>query len=108
MISSIISWFVVFGLSYLISMLSGGNQGTIFCWLYCLTTPIILLIIFLIMSRITKIPVVAYIIALCFIVILIPVLLLLTLGVSKLFGISFAIAFEIITFIYCFINNKQP
>ena len=112
MLSNIISWFVVLGLSYLVEAIGLANQGTAFILIYCFSAPILICLFLFISSKnlFGSCPGKILLFIFLFICIVTYPVIFLSFAVSKLFNIEFAIVFQIVTFVACFFvrtNNNN-
>lgn len=114
MVKNLIRWFIVYGLSFLVANVLGlATQGVAFLILFLITSLWqlgALAIGIFVFGSLGGVPVqataaslvVLFIAALC-----ILVELFLPFIASKLFGLDFYLIYQIVTFISCFIGNKE-
>ncbi len=114
MLKKLASWFIIFGLSFLVSDVFGWTeQGKAFLYIY-LGTSLLLILSFVVVLVITGF------IAGCsamtngisFLVVLetaigVAIVLFVTWGISKLFGIDFYVTYQIISFAQCLFTNSH-
>ena len=107
-------WFVIFGLSFLVSNLFGwAEQGKAFLYIHMGGTILLILIYIVVLltagtffgfaAEANGISLIAVIITAG----TVAIALFVTWGVSQLFGVDFYVAYEIITFLQCLFTKKK-
>lgn len=113
MLEKLKTWFIVFSISFLVSWLGWAEQGKAFFFIYLGVSTIIICVsvaIIVIAGFVTDLAAVTN--GLSFLVVLffaasIAITFLVTWIISKVFGIDFYVAYQILTLLNCLFNKKN-
>ncbi len=101
MLKNFVKWFVIFGVSFLLQILTGIEQGKAFCMIFLALLALKLLIAIIGASSITgktgKVTKIAILLG----AVAVGIILVSTWGATKLFNVDFYVAFQIMTFGQC-------
>lgn len=108
MIKKFITWFIVFGLSFLIEWFGWTSQGNAFMWLHLGFWGVIVAILAIIsLFGGTKAIAISGILVF-FTALSLGIILFATWGATQLFGVEFTVAYQIMTFGECLsVNSKD-